>query len=74
MCIRDRLYAALIVGIHLVPVGLLQVVGGMYGVIGQFFICPDGICRMVTAVTVSYTHLDVYKRQGCVRPSVRNTP
>ena len=51
----ELLYAALIVGIQLVPVGLLQVLGGMYGVIGQFFICPDGICRMVTAVIIGGT-------------------
>ena len=57
----ELLYAALIVGIQLVPVGLLQVLGGMYGVIGQFFICPDGICRMVTAVIIGglrYTRPD----------------
>ena len=51
----ELLYAALIVGIQLVPGGLLQVLGGMYGVIGQFFICPDGICRMVTAVIIGGT-------------------
>lgn len=51
----ELLYAALIVGIQLVPVGLLQVLGGMYGVIGQLFICPDGICRMVTAVIIGGT-------------------
>lgn len=51
----ELLYAALIVGIQLVPVGLLQVLGGMYGMIGQFFICPDGICRMVTAVIIGGT-------------------
>ncbi len=51
----ELLYAALIVGIELVPVRLLQVLGGMYGVNGQFFICPDGICRMVTAVIIGGT-------------------
>ena len=51
----DFLYAFPLLGIQLVPVGLLQVLGGMYGVIGQFFICPDGICRMVTAVIIGGT-------------------
>ena len=51
----ELLYAALIVGIRAGAGWFAEVLGGMYGVIGQFFICPDGICRMVTAVIIGGT-------------------
>ena len=71
MCIRDSLYILYLIFIITLPQDVFSLFGTCFGTLSvpiislpNFESCGVLVCWLVGFMAVSYTHLDVYKRQN----------